>query len=74
MSKEKKPFTEEEIKLFLQELKEKYPEELAEFCTELKLALQIFFRGRIYRKHNELKIYLPNKEKYRIGVEPIKNK
>ena len=47
---------------------------LEEFCTELDLMLRVCFGGRIYRKDNELKIYLPNKQKYRIVIEPITKK
>lgn len=59
----------EQRKPLLRESKEKYPEELEEFCTELELALHVFFHGRTYRKHNEIVLHRPNKEEYRIVVE-----
>lgn len=71
--KNQKEFTAEERKQLLCELRKKYNDELTEFCTELELALHVVYGGRVYRNGNELKIYLPNKQKYRIVVEPISN-
>lgn len=69
--KNKQELSAEEIKEIVREIRKNCDEGLEEFCTELELMTHSFFGGRIYRNRNELKIYLPNKRKYRIVVEPI---
>ena len=58
---------------FLEKLrKELPPEELEEFSIELFLALQIFFKGRIQRKHNVIEYRVTKGPKFRITTELIK--
>ena len=64
----------EEIEQIMRELRENYNEEFEDFCTEFELMVHIFFGGKIYRNCNEFKIYLPDKQKYRIIVEQISKK
>ena len=76
MDEEKKPFIEEEEEFdIIKKINELNLPPLEEFCAELDLMLHVCFGGRIYRKDNELKIYLRKKQlQFRIVVEPIPKK
>lgn len=62
----------EEKKALLEELRKKQPSaELTEFSIELQLALNIFFEGKVTRKGQTIKLFLPNGQKFRVTAESI---